>query len=299
MSEPNTSEPLHSSCTRQASVRSGSREPADVAEHVDGLAADRRQEDLEIGRVTSSGNMPPVCSNRWRRRLVSPMPQRSATPGRYQTGSSATLVQLTSPCSRDDAPSGCSRSKPHRMLELRHGEARMRDRDRRPDVPAVRELAGERLAHDVAVGIERDDLLRIGPLRIGPDRHRRRGVGQVGPMQRIEAARSDRERAVERVGAGMGADHVAPAEIAEGADHRPARCRAGGAPGDLGRLRTARARVRGQRDVAGRFRPARGGDSQSSNLCPPLASVGARIGSAARLGKHPRANAIGRLGAIH
>jgi hypothetical protein len=45
-------------------------------------------------RVTSSGYMPPVSSNSTRRRSVSLQPKRSATAGRYHTGSTATLVTM-------------------------------------------------------------------------------------------------------------------------------------------------------------------------------------------------------------
>ena len=48
-------------------------------------------------RVTSSGNMPPVCSNRWRRRSVLGRAAARATPGSHHTGSIATLVQVASP----------------------------------------------------------------------------------------------------------------------------------------------------------------------------------------------------------
>src|SRR5215472_11586242 len=44
------------------------------------------------GRVTNSGNIPAVCSNRMRRRLVSIVPKRSAMPGRCHTGSMAILT---------------------------------------------------------------------------------------------------------------------------------------------------------------------------------------------------------------
>ena len=43
--------------------------------------------------------MPPVCSNRQRRRLDSATSNRSATPGSHQTGSTAILVTETSPAS--------------------------------------------------------------------------------------------------------------------------------------------------------------------------------------------------------
>ena len=49
MSEPNTSEPLHSSCTRQVILVRWSGSLVDVAEQIDRDAADRRQEHLQVG----------------------------------------------------------------------------------------------------------------------------------------------------------------------------------------------------------------------------------------------------------
>ena len=61
------------------------------------------------GRVTSSGNMPAVCSNSVRRRLVSVAPKRSAMPGRCQTGSMAILTTDRLPLGCTTAPSLASR----------------------------------------------------------------------------------------------------------------------------------------------------------------------------------------------
>ena len=60
-------------------------------------------------RVTSSGNMPAVCSNNVRRRWVSLQPKRLAISGRYHTGSIAALVTTTSRPLRKIAPSICKR----------------------------------------------------------------------------------------------------------------------------------------------------------------------------------------------
>eukprot|EP00962_Isochrysis_galbana_P057499 scaffold29908_cov101-Isochrysis_galbana.AAC.1 len=49
------------------------------------------------GLVTSSGNIPPVCSYRVRRKSVSSTPKRDAMPGRCHTGSMAALVVTTAP----------------------------------------------------------------------------------------------------------------------------------------------------------------------------------------------------------
>ncbi len=49
MSEPNTSEPLHSSWTRQVILVLGSASLFDVTKQINRRAADRRQEDLKVG----------------------------------------------------------------------------------------------------------------------------------------------------------------------------------------------------------------------------------------------------------
>ena len=52
--------------------------------------------------------MPPVSSNSTRRRSVSVQSNRRATPGRYQTGSSAALVTRAAPLDSSTVPSGTS-----------------------------------------------------------------------------------------------------------------------------------------------------------------------------------------------
>mmetsp|Transcript_5105 Transcript_5105/g.16397 ORF Transcript_5105/g.16397 Transcript_5105/m.16397 type:complete len:200 (+) Transcript_5105:740-1339(+) len=109
MSEPKTSEPLHSSCTRTTSGR-------DVS-GMDASSPKMRTVQPPIGgrkisrsaRVTSSGNMPPVCSNSLRRSASSSSLKRRATPGRCQTGSMEALMQETTPPSRRIVPSAESR----------------------------------------------------------------------------------------------------------------------------------------------------------------------------------------------
>ena len=68
--------------------------------------------------MTSSGNMPPVSSNSVRRSSVSEQPKRAATPGRYQTGSIATLVTSAAPPSRRTRPSATSRPLSDRLDHL-------------------------------------------------------------------------------------------------------------------------------------------------------------------------------------
>jgi hypothetical protein len=66
---------------------------------------------LRSGRVTSSGYMPPVCSNNVCRSFSSLTPKRAATPGKCHTGSIAAFVTATSPLSCTMSPSTFSRPK--------------------------------------------------------------------------------------------------------------------------------------------------------------------------------------------
>ena len=109
MSEPNTSEPLHSSCTRAVSVTSGfarsrgSPNTYAVCPPIGGRNTSRSP------RVTSSGYMPPVSSNSARRNSPSSTPKRFATPGSHQTGSIAVLVTTAEPFASRTFPSGFNR----------------------------------------------------------------------------------------------------------------------------------------------------------------------------------------------
>ena len=89
------------------------------------------------GRVTSSGYMPPVCSNSVRRSCVSSTSKRSAMPGRYQTGSMAALVTATSPLGVHDLAVDLSRPLAIASLDLRQVDARLGDGDGRADVDAL------------------------------------------------------------------------------------------------------------------------------------------------------------------
>ena len=140
------------------------------------------------GRVTSSGNMPPVCSNRWRRRLLSETPQRCGDAGQIPDRLDRDLGAVDLAGRGHDPAVRLDLVQPDGVLELGHGEARLGHGDGRADVPAGGELLGERLADHVAPRVERDDPGRVGPLRMRPDRHGRCRVGEIGSMQRVQAA---------------------------------------------------------------------------------------------------------------
>jgi hypothetical protein len=109
MSEPKTSEPLHSSCTRAVSVTAGSASARtspktySVCPPIGG-----RKTSMSL-RVTSSGYMPPVSSKRARRRSASLTWKRRATPGSHHTGSTAIFVTAADASSMRMRPSTCRR----------------------------------------------------------------------------------------------------------------------------------------------------------------------------------------------
>jgi len=72
---------------RELALRVGDRR--DVAKHVDRVLPIGGKKTFKSGRVTSSGNMPPVWVKRAFLRSPSSTLKRSAIAGRYQTGSIA------------------------------------------------------------------------------------------------------------------------------------------------------------------------------------------------------------------
>ena len=165
---------------------------------------------MRSGRSTSSGYMPPLQATSAWRIAVSSRPRRRARPGRYQTGSMAILVTRESAFAVEDAAVGGEPAGGACLHDLCHIEPAAGDRDRRLDGEACRDLAGKVAGDAVAPRVERDDLLRVAPLRERADHDSRLGVGQVRPVVWVEAAAGGRQRAVGREGAGVDADGVAP-----------------------------------------------------------------------------------------
>src|SRR5260370_6347058 len=96
-------------------------------------------------------------------------------------------------------------------------------------------------------GVERDDPGGIAPLRKRADRLDRCRVGEIRDVDRAELAGGDRQRPVERIGAVMRPDDVAPL-LARGADDRAARGSIGRPPDDGLRV-AAGGGMRGKYDV--------------------------------------------------
>ena len=155
-------------------------------------------------RVTSSEYMPPVCSNRARRRPVSRTPKRSAMPGSHQTGSTAILVTVTSPASarsRRPPAAGRARSRPGSRGGVRR--AFVIAMEGRMSIPSA--MSSSVILRDaMAPGIERHDLAGLAPLLVRADLADRGGVVEVRAGGRVHRPGGDGERAVDGIGAAMG-----------------------------------------------------------------------------------------------
>ena len=208
-----------------------------IAEAVDGGAADRRQEDLEVGardqlRIHAAGllvqSAPQIAS--------SSMPKRSAMPGRYQTGSIAAFITRTLPCARHDVAVGADAAGRDGVADFRHVDMGAGDRDGRPHVVAAHEVIAEGLADQVAPGIERHDLLRHRSIA-GAGRSARPARCRSGRRGGRARAFSPRSRARDRPNSRRRGVPTALRwrGIAQGRDHRPALGGGGRAPVQLRR----------------------------------------------------------------
>ena len=146
-------------------------------------------------------------------------------------------------------PSGLRSRRASRRRSSRARVTAMVGRTSRPSAISVAKVSATRCPQGSS------ETMRCGSLHCGngPMRRGRMGVGEVGPADRIERARGDRERAIDRIGAAVAADDVAVVEPRHRADHRTACAGRSRAPLDRTRL-AAGLRVGGEADVIGAVR---------------------------------------------
>ena len=185
------------------------------------------------GRVTSSGNMPPVCSNRVRRRCVlgdaEALGDAGQVPHRIDRDldhRDAAIVVHVGAVGRRAARPGSHRAS--RRGRAAPGSPRWSGGCRRPRRSRVLKVSATRWPHGSS------ETMRPGSDHCGNGPMVAAGWVLVRSGRRIgsSAPDGDRERAVERIGAAMGADDVAVVEPRHGADHRAALARRRRAPVD-------------------------------------------------------------------
>jgi hypothetical protein len=164
------------------------RQFGDVAEQIGRGAADRRQKHLQIGprhqfRKHAGGLLEQLpaqivlggCEALGQARQIPHRVDRD-----LDHGDAAVLVHELAVMLE---PSGFDRGLQFGQIETGAG-----DGDARTDVDALGDLAREIFRGEMSPRIERDDPLRIGPLRKRPDRFGGVGVGEVRTPDRVERA---------------------------------------------------------------------------------------------------------------
>ncbi|MNL14672.1 hypothetical protein D3C87_1356240 [compost metagenome] len=221
-----------------------------IAEEIERHATDGRQEDLEIRprhefREHAAGLLEQAAPQDAFLDIEAPRQPRQV-PDRVHGSLGHAHIAI----GIEDLAIGHQTAGGNGRRQLRHIDMGARDGNGRADVHAGGDAVCEDGGDEVAPGVERHDLVRIAPLGMGPDGLGRRRVGQIRTMRALQAARGHRQRAIDRIGPGVGADHIAARGVREAGDDRSTLGRRGGAPVDrLGRL--VAARVRGQDDVIG------------------------------------------------
>src|SRR5712671_2362022 len=183
-------------------------DPLDITKEIDRRAADRRQQDLNIGPGDQLREHAPGL-------LEKRTPQIGL--GDAKAGGQPRQMPYRVDCRFGDTDFAIVEQHPavgpqcavgEKRAKFRRGEPRPRDGDGRTRVDTGADMFGENLADEVAPGIERHDLRRIGPLRMGADQHGGRSVGEIGAVITRQGSRRDREGAIDRVSAGVGPDSV-------------------------------------------------------------------------------------------
>ena len=221
-----------------------------VTEQVDGGAADRRQEHVQVGARHQLGEHAAGLLEQGAAEIGHGNAETARDAGQVPDGldrglGDAHIAGLGQHIAIRGQPAGADGGG-----DLRHVDVGAGDGDARPHILPGGNFVGEQLGGEVAPGIERDDRVRFAPLRERADLHRGAGVGQVRPVRRLQLAGGDGQRAIERVGAGMSADGVAAGGGLQRRHHGAARPRIRRAPTDrLGADDVAR--VRCQHDRAG------------------------------------------------
>ena len=164
------------------------RQFGNVAEQIGRRAADRRQKDMQIGPCHQfgkhAGGLLEQLPAQVFLRCCEALRQSGQIPDRVDRnldhGDAAVLVHDVAILLE---PSGLDRG-----LQFGQIEAGARDGNARTDVDTLGDLAREIFRSEMSPWIERDDPLRLCPLRKRPDGFSRMGIGEVRTPDRVEGA---------------------------------------------------------------------------------------------------------------
>src|SRR5215831_1379357 len=223
----------------------------DVAEQVDGGAADRRQKYAHVGTSDEFGEharglleqgAPQSRLGRTESlRNTRQVPDR--IDGDFHHREGAALDDVLSVGLQPTGPDGI----PH----FREIESRAGDGNCGANILSFGDLRLERGSGKMAPGVERDNAPRLRPLRKRTDGSGRVGICQIGTADRIEHTGRDRQRAIERVGAAMAADYVSMLRLRHRRDDRTACMGVRCSPTDREARLSSGLRMGGQANVIG------------------------------------------------
>src|SRR6516225_2087792 len=142
-------------------------DPLDLAKKIDCHATDRRQQDLDVGPGDELGEHPPALLEECAAEVGLRNPETGGKPGQMPYGVDCGLGDANLAVVEQHFAVGTQASIGEKRPQLRCGDSRLGDRDRRTCVDARADVFRENLSDEVAPRIERHDLPWVGPLRIG------------------------------------------------------------------------------------------------------------------------------------
>jgi hypothetical protein len=208
----------------------GLRDPFDGTEEIDRHAADRGQQDLEIGPSHEFGKHPPGLLEQGAPQIGLGDPEAGGQPGQMPHRIDRRLGDADLAIVEQNLAVWPQGAVGEKRAELRGRNSRPSDRDGRTYVDAGADVFRKDLADKMAPGVERYDFRRIAPLGMRPDQGRRRGIGEVGPMVTRQSPGRHRKRAIDCVSPGVRADGIAVSRLCGARHDGPAFGRAGRAP---------------------------------------------------------------------
>jgi len=225
-------------------------DPLDITKEIDRRAADRRQQDLNIGPGDQLREHAPGLLEKRTPQIGLADAKAGGQPRQMPYRVDCRFGDTDFAIVEQHRAVGPQCAVGEKRAKFWHGEPRPRDGDGRTRVDTGADMFGENLADEVAPGIERHDLRRIGPLRMGADQRGGRGVGEIGAVITRQGSRRDREGAIDRVSAGVGTDRVPVARLSGARYHRSPVGRAGRSPTQRDCALTGGSGVGSQSDVA-------------------------------------------------
>ena len=227
------------------------RDRREVADDIDRDAADGRKENMVVGashqfRKHASGLLKEAAAQ-LRLANVKTLRHARKVPDRFDRD----FRHADLPGLQQDFAVRNHAAFLHRHLEFRKVQPRPRHCNRRADVETGFQFIRKHLSNEMPERIERNNLVRIMPLRMRPQGNTRGGVREVRNMIRIQLSGRHRKGTVDGVRAGVRADDVALGRVLHRADHWPSHFGVGLPPLDFRAALFLASRMRGQDDMFG------------------------------------------------